>query len=126
MEQHGHFCWNELMTRDVERAKAFYGETVGWTFEAMDMGENGTYWIGKDGDQPVSGMFDAGGSDFEAMAPCWFSYLAVDDVDARVEKATKAGASVQQAPFNIPGIGRIAIIQEPTGAVQGWMTPATP
>ena len=34
---HGHFYWNELMTRDAEKAKKFYGNTVGWTFEAMTM-----------------------------------------------------------------------------------------
>ena len=40
--QHGHFWWNELMTRDVEGAKAFYGDLVGWRFEGMPM-EGGTY-----------------------------------------------------------------------------------
>ena len=29
MPQHGTFVWNELHTRDVERAKRFYGETLG-------------------------------------------------------------------------------------------------
>ena len=32
---HGTFYWNELLTRDVERAKAFYAETIGWSYEAM-------------------------------------------------------------------------------------------
>jgi len=31
---HGNFCWNELLTRDAEAAKRFYGETIGWTFDA--------------------------------------------------------------------------------------------
>ena len=34
---HGSFYWNELMTRDAEKAKKFYGDTIGWTFEAMPM-----------------------------------------------------------------------------------------
>jgi len=41
---HGHFYWNELMTRDAERDKKFYSETLGWTFEGMPM-PDGTYWV---------------------------------------------------------------------------------
>ena len=46
---HGSFYWNELMTRDPEAAKKFYGETLGWTFEAME-GEGPAYWVAKVGD----------------------------------------------------------------------------
>ena len=66
MWQHGHFYWNELMTRDPEGAKAFYGRTVGWQFEAMPM-ESGTYWVCKGGDQPVGGIFDMSGPEFEGL-----------------------------------------------------------
>src|SRR5262245_41243734 len=41
---HGTFCWNELMTHDIETAKKFYADTIGWTFDAMPM-PDGTYWI---------------------------------------------------------------------------------
>ena len=124
MWQHGHFYWNELMTRDPQSAKTFYGETLGWTFDAMPMGDDGgTYWVCKDGDQPVGGICDVEKTEFEAMSPCWFSYLAVDDVDARLEKAAKAGGSVKRSTFDVPGVGRIAIIEDPTGALLGWITP---
>jgi len=49
----------------------------------------------------------------------------VDDVDKRAKKATAAGASLMRPLFDIPGIGRIAILRQPGGAVVGWMTPAT-
>ena len=39
MADHGTFYWNELMTRDPEKAKAFYAATLGWTFDAMPMAE---------------------------------------------------------------------------------------
>ena len=39
MTEHGHFHWNELTTRDIERAKKFYADTLGWTFESMPMPE---------------------------------------------------------------------------------------
>jgi predicted enzyme related to lactoylglutathione lyase len=51
------------------------------------------------------------------------SYIAVDDVDARVAKAVKAGAQVMKPAFDIPGVGRIAILTEPGGAGVGWITP---
>ena len=52
---HGSFYWNELMTRDAEKAKKFYASTIGWTFEAMQM-PDGTYWVAKSGDVPVGGL----------------------------------------------------------------------
>jgi uncharacterized protein len=122
MSQHGHFYWNELMTHDVERAKKFYATTVGWTFDTMAT-PNGTYWLAKDGDTPVAGMFPMSGPSFSGMPEQWVSYLAVDDVDARLEKATAAGAKVMQPPFDVPGVGRIAIMREPGGAMVAWITP---
>jgi predicted enzyme related to lactoylglutathione lyase len=53
---HGHFYWNELLTRDPDKAKAFYGGVIGWTFEPMAMPE-GTYWVAKMGDAIVGGLF---------------------------------------------------------------------
>lgn len=120
---HGSFYWNELMTRDVNRAKTFYGDVIGWSFDAMPMA-NGTYWVAKMGDQPVGGIFDISGREFEGVPEGWMSYLAVDDVDARVAKALKAGAKLMKPAFDVPGVGRIAVLQEPGGAGVGWMTPA--
>ncbi len=54
----------------------------------------------------------------------WFSYLAVDDIDARCARAHEAGGKIAREPFDVPGIGRIAIIQQPGGGMVGWMTPA--
>jgi len=121
--EHGTFYWNELMTRDAEAAKKFYGETLGWTFDGMPM-EDGTYWVCKDGDTPVGGIMPMTRPDFEGIPPHWFAYLAVDDVDARVAKATAGGAELLRPLFDVPGIGRIAILKDPTGAALGWMTPA--
>jgi len=52
------------MTRDVEGAKAFYGEMVGWRFEAMPV-EGGTYWVCQDGEEPVGGILDISAARFE-------------------------------------------------------------
>jgi uncharacterized protein len=121
---HGTFYWNELMTRDVEKAKKFYAETMGWSFDAMPGAGGGTYWIAKMGGESVAGMFDISGPEFKGVPESWMPYIAVDDVDARVKKATKAAAKVMKPAFDVPGVGRIVMLLEPGGAGIGWMTPA--
>jgi len=121
---HGTFCWNELMAHDVEKAKAFYSKVVGWAFDGMPMPDGGTYWVARLGDQRVGGIFPMVGPQFKNMPERWVSILAVDDVDARVKKATAAGAKVMKPPFDIPDVGRVAYIEEPGGAMIGWLTPA--
>ena len=120
MTSHGHFHWNELMTRDVEKAKKFYADTLGWSYEDMPMPE-GTYWVANAGGEPVGGIVDSGS---DGSPEAWMSYIAVDDVDARAKKAVQAGAKVLQPAFDIPGVGRIVILAEPGGAAVGWITPA--
>ncbi|MCB1495774.1 MAG: VOC family protein [Bauldia sp.] len=124
MTAHGMFHWNELMTRDASKAKDFYGETLGWTFDDMPMGEGMTYIIIKAGDAMAGGMMEMHGPGFEGVPEHWMSYVAVDDVDKRVDALKKAGGAVMREPFDIEGVGRIAIVADPGGAVQGWMTPA--
>lgn len=126
MTTHGQFHWNELMTHDAAKATKFYTDTVGWTFDAMPMagtmyGE--TYWVAKAGDAFAGGIFEMKGPDFANVPDHWVPYLSVDDIDARVKKAKAAGANVIREPFDVPGVGRIAILKEPGGAVVGWMTP---
>ena len=120
---HGMFYWNELLTRDVEKAKKFYADSIGWSFDAMPM-PDGTYWVAKMNGQPVGGLFPLAGPQFDRVPEGWMSYLAVDDVDARVKKAQAGGATLMRPIFDVPGVGRIAILREPGGAGIGWMTPA--
>jgi len=121
---HGHFYWNELMTRDVEGAKTFYADVIGWTFDNMDMAQGGTYTVAKDGETPLGGIFDISGAEFDGMPEHWFAYISVDDIDARLEKAVAAGAEIVRPVFDVPEVGRIATLKQPDGAVIGWMTPA--
>jgi hypothetical protein len=123
MDSHGHFHWNELMTRDVEKAKKFYADTLGWTFEGMEM-PDGTYWIATIDGEPVAGIFDISSAEYQGVPESWMPYIAVDDIDARVRQAAQAGAKVMKEPFDVPGVGRIAMLTEPGGAGIGWMTPA--
>ena len=118
---HGNFHWNELMTRDIEKAKTFYGDVIGWTFNGMAM-PDGTYWVAMMGDKPIGGLFPLT-AQFAGVPESWMSYLAVDDIDARVKKAVAAGAKLMRPIFDVPQVGRIAILTEPGGAGIGWITP---
>jgi predicted enzyme related to lactoylglutathione lyase len=123
MASHGHFHWNELLTGDVERAKKFYGETIGWTFLPLPSETGDIYWVARLGDTPVAGIFPLDKPGFEDVQERWMCYLAVDDVDARVKKAVAGGAKLMRPIFDVRGVGRIAILTEPGGAGIGWITP---
>jgi predicted enzyme related to lactoylglutathione lyase len=120
---HGKFCWNELNTRNLEREKKFYADTLGWTYEDMSS-DDGAYWLIKMGGEDIGGMFDISDPFYNDLPEAWLAYIDVDDVDARVAKATKAGAKILKPAFDVPGVGRIVILLEPGGATVGWMTSA--
>lgn len=121
--EHGTIIWNELNTHDVDTAKAFYGKLMGWTFEEMEM-EEGEYWVIRKGEIEVGGLFPLEGPDFAEVPPHWMTYIAVDDVDESLELARQAGGSVVREPFDVPGVGRIAIVQDAEGTFMGWITPS--
>ena len=125
MTSHGNFHWNELLTRDTEGSKKFYGQTIGWTFDAMPMPDGTTYWVAMMNGKPVGGLFPTNRPGMENLPQAWMSYLAVDDVDARVKKAQAAGAKLMRPIFEVPNVGRIAILTEPGGAAVGWITPVS-
>lgn len=112
----GALSWNELNTRDLESAKAFYGAVFGWTFEDNDMGEIGTYTsINLDGNM-VGGILNMAERGVPQEVPAhWQVYFAVEDTDAAVEQAKQRGGNVMVEPIDIPA-GRFAILTDPWGA----------
>jgi predicted enzyme related to lactoylglutathione lyase len=76
------------------------------------------------GDEFVGGIFDINGPDYAGVPEGWMPYIAVDDVDARAKKAVAAGAKIMKPAFDVADVGRIVILQEPSGAGIGWITPA--
>jgi uncharacterized protein len=116
----GVFLWNELSTPDAERAKSFYTAVFGWTTEDMDMGEAGVYTLFN----RANGE-NAGGAMQNPDAPAaWYPYLATDDVDASFAKAKKLGAQGFAEPVDVPTVGRVAVLADPTGATLGLYKPA--
>ncbi|MCJ8143490.1 VOC family protein [Ancylobacter sp. A5.8] len=119
---HGTIIWNELNTPDPEAARAFYATMFGWSFSAFPMAD-GEYWIIRHGDKDLGGIFPLTAPEFRDIPAHWLTYFAVDDVDAQVAAAVEAGGAVAKAPFDVPGVGRIAVVQDATGAYMAWMTP---
>ena len=119
----GKFVWNELMTHDAEQAKAFCAKSYGWTYDSMP-GANGiTYWICKADGVAIGGIFEMKGTAFDGMPDHWMPYVAVDNVDATYKTAIGAGATSCREPFEISNVGRIAIYNEPGGAMIGIIKP---
>jgi predicted enzyme related to lactoylglutathione lyase len=112
---HGTFSWAELSTTDASAAKKFYGKLLGWTFDDMPAGPDMIYTMNKVGDQYASALYKMGES-MKGIPPHWDSYVTVDDVDAIAKKAAANGAKLLKEPFDVMDVGRMAVIQDPTGA----------
>jgi uncharacterized protein len=118
----GTFVWDELVTTDPKAAKRFYTEVFGWTTRDMDMGPSGTYTIFQHNDVDVAGaMQRPEGMD---APPHWLPYIGTDDVDKTAARAKELGGTVFKEAFDVPTVGRIAIVQDPVGAVFGLFKPA--
>ena len=114
----GTFCWPELNTTDVEGAKTFYSTLFGWDATDSPLPEGGAYTMLKFDGQEIGAL--AGLQDAQKKAgvpPHWMSYVAVANADESAKKAASLGGTVIAGPFDVMDAGRMAIIQDPTGAV---------
>ena len=126
MQNHGHVEWCDLMSDDVDKARDFYTDLFGWNTEVMDVG-TGPYTVFKAGETPVAGLMAKPPEGPGASAPtAWTSYVSVDDVDACTARVADAGGVVCAGPMDIPTVGRMSIIQDPTGGVIGIITYVNP
>ena len=110
------FSWHEAMSKDVEATKKFYGELLGWTTRAMDMGPMGTYHIWQHDGQDIGGLMGMDGPEMQGMPPHWMTYITVDDVDEKAVAVEKLGGVMRVPPTDIPDIGRFCVITDPGGA----------
>lgn len=108
--------WYELQTADPDASKKFYDNVIGWTVEAQPSGEMDYRMIQTSGGDMVGGVMRLT-NDMAANGakPTWLFYVGVDDVDASVEKVKANGGSVHLPPWDIPGVGRIAMVSDPQG-----------
>lgn len=109
------WSWNELMTRDVDAATAFYADVFGWTYEGMEM-PFGTYHVVEGGEEGGRGGLMAMPPGVPDMVPNhWAVYFMVDDADATTERVRELGGQLVQGPDDVPGVGRIATVHDPMG-----------
>jgi len=111
----GAVVWNELTTREPDKAEEFYKTVFGWTTNKSDMG-NFTYTQWQVDGRDVGGMMPMGDEFPADLPPHWMVYFAVADVDATAAKAGGLGGTVHVPPTDIPGIGRFAVLSDPHGA----------
>ena len=122
MPENGEFCWNELMTSDASQAKEFYGKLFDWTSEEIPM-KNLTYTIFKKGEKGIGGMLQIPTQEQGKIPPHWLSYILVANLDEMIHKAETLGAQVKVGATLVDGMGRFAILVDPTGAaIALWET----
>lgn len=116
MNPHGSFIWYELMTGNPDGARAFYEPLVGWSIDASPPPGPMDYRTIAYGSDHVGGMLtltkemtDGGGR------PGWLGYFGVDDVDAAHAAIVAAGGESHLEPFDVPGVGRLAMLSDPQG-----------
>ena len=123
---HGEFVWTEIASTDAYKCMEFYKNVVGWTFQesnavtdGMDYREfsNGT-------GNPVGGLYQMNPEWFGGTAPPahFMTYIAVDDVDESAKKAESLGGKIHKTT-DIPNVGRMSIIEDPTGAMFSLFKP---
>lgn len=123
MTSQGEFNWIELQTDQPNKAIAFYRETVGWDFSAEKMPSGGTYWIGMNAGKPVCGLLERNNANELNHTNRWVTYVHINDLDSAIEQIECLGGKLIKAPWLVPGVGRIAWVQDPSGADLGWVTP---
>ncbi len=105
----GTFCWVDLGTPDVPRARAFYGELFGWRFDEVP--GDGYLMCRIDG-KDVTGIHEHSpeeGAD-------WNSFVSVGDIERATARAADLGATVTLPPAEMDGIARASVIRDPAGA----------
>jgi len=120
----GTFCWVDLATNDVEAAKRFYTGLFGWDAKDMPAGDAGTYtMLEKDG-KSVCGLFAIMPQMLEAgVPPHWQSYVSVENIAETAARAAELGATLLAPPFDVMEAGRMAAVEDPTGAALALWQP---
>ncbi len=110
----GCFCWNELGTRDLTRAREFYSKLLGWSYQEQDL-DGGLYLVIKNGERSNGGMHDISGKVPDAIPAHWNVYFTVEALPKAVDEVERLGGSTL-VPATSIGSGSIAVVRDPQGA----------
>ncbi len=117
--------WHELNTWEPEIALAFYGRTLGWQFDPSPLPDGGTYWIARKDNKPVGGVFELTEPDYNGIPSHWMTYMAVANIHQAETDTSKAGGEIMRPASRIPGVGKLAVVTDSTGALIGLIEPET-
>ncbi|MCH9733167.1 MAG: VOC family protein [Actinomycetia bacterium] len=117
----GTCIWNELLTESPDSTLRFYESALGITYATMEMAPGQHYRVLKAGGADVGGCMEP---PMAGVPNHWHVYFAVEDADATAAKASAEGAQVVAEPFDIPSVGRSAVLADPQGAMFSVLTPA--
>jgi predicted enzyme related to lactoylglutathione lyase len=122
----GTFSWVDLTTTDAAAAKAFYTGLFGWRMDEDDAGDGAVYTTCRIGGDAVCGLFEMS-EDMRAsgVPSTWTSYVTVADADSIAARAKGLGGGVVSVAFDVRDIGRMAVLQDPQGAVFAVWQPRT-
>ncbi len=116
----GTVCWSELHSPNLEGSTAFYTQLLGWKHKALPLAGFHYTMFEQEG-KDVAGMMAAQGG----TPPFWLHYFLVQNTDLTCEKALELGARVMAPPSDVPNMGRMAVLADPTGAVFALWAPVT-
>lgn len=123
----GSFIWYELLSPDPDGAKSFYDSVVGWDIAKTSDFPNGYRMIGRYDGKMAGGILPLTDEMREHGArPMWLGYINVDDVDTSAGAIKADGGQVHMEPFDIPGVGRVAMVTDPVGVPFYIMKPIPP
>lgn len=111
----GEICWRELRTKDLPDAMDFYSKLFGWELPQTQISPMDYKEI-VIGGTAYGGMMGMEGEDWGGAPSHWATYIAVDNADETAAKITENGGSVRMPPFDAPGVGRMAMVADPSGA----------
>ena len=111
----GQFVWYDLVTDDLEEAKAFYGPLFDWQFEDVQ-GDRIVYSVIRHRGVAIAGIAPIDDEGVNVSSARWLSLMSVEDVDAAAETVRRAGGSIDMGPLDNPTRGRLALVTDPQGA----------
>src|ERR1051325_10557080 len=112
----GSFCWIELATTDQAAAKNFYTSLSGWSVTDFPMGPGQFYSMFSLEGRNTGAAYTIDPEKMKGVPPHWVIYVAVESADETAAKAAAAGGKVIAGPFDVYDFGRMAVLQDPTGA----------
>ncbi|MEL6247308.1 MAG: VOC family protein [Cyanobacteria bacterium J06627_15] len=114
----GIFCWVELATSDPTAAKQFYGQLFNWSFQDFPMEDGAPYSMAFKGDRSTAALYGLTSEMCDRnLPPHWDSYISVKDLDSTLQRWQAHSGTVIKDTFEVTEYGRMAVVQDPTGAV---------